>query len=112
MKEKVGFIAVIKCLLKKTDIEIIESLAKKTGLSCDDIKDMMAYNMFTVNQFSNLTGLSVSSILNKTRETVIDGNIGTELNYCHPFRDKKFEGPKFIVRDVKSEKFIDKFINR
>jgi hypothetical protein len=106
MEEKVGLIKGVECKFVKTDIEIIDSLVARTGMGAEMIRVMMRYNMFTINQFSDLTGLSVSHILNKTRPSVIDGVVGTELDFCFPFQDQGNPGPKFIVRNDKSEKYI------
>jgi hypothetical protein len=106
MEEKIGLIKGIECRLVKTDAELIEMLAKRTEISAEKVKEMMRYNIFTINQFATLTKLSVSHILNKTRPSVINGGIGTELNYCYPFQDTENEGPKFIYRDEKAEKFL------
>ena len=107
MEEKTGLITGIECKLSKTDGALIESIASRREISQDKVRCMMRYNMFTINQFSNLTGLSVSHVLNKTRPSVIDGKIDTELNFCYPFQDSMNEGPKFILRDKKSEKYIN-----
>jgi len=107
MEEKFGLIKGVECKFVKTDSELIESLAKKLELPVDKTKEMMRYNMFTVNQFAQLTGLAVSSITNKARPSInSDGIWYTELDYCFPFSDKENEGPKFIIRNEKAEKLL------
>ena len=106
MEEKLGLLKGVECKFVKTDPELIQALVVRTGMNEDAVKAMMRYSMFTVNQFSDLTGLSVSHILNKTRPSVINGSVGVELDYCYPFRDKDNDGPKFIVRNAKAEKYL------
>ena len=109
MEEKFGLITGIECKFIKTDLEIIESIATRTGIDATRIKVMMRYNIFTVNQFANKSGLSVSTVLNKTRLPVMNkenGLWGVELDFCFPFSDLENEGPKFIVRNEKSEKYL------
>ena len=107
-KSQIGLIAEIDCRFKKTDASLIASISEKRGIPEDRIKSKMKYNMFTINQFADITGLSVSNILNKTRSSVINGVINTELNFCYPFSDENNEGPKFIVRDAKAEEYINR----
>lgn len=106
MEEKIGLVMGIECKLSRTDMALIESIAQNRAIGVERVKSMMRYNMFTINQFANLSGLSVSNVLNKTRPAVIEGKIGTELNFCYPFQDNINDGPKFILRDEKSEKFL------
>ena len=96
----------LECKFVKTDPEVIESVANKTGKDPQKIQRAMRYNVFTVKTFATLTGLSVSTILNKTSESVINGNIDTELDFCYPFGLEEDEGPKFIVRNEKAEKYF------
>ena len=106
MEEKFGLIRGVKCQFKKTDQEVIDVISAKTGIKPEDIRDMMLYNMFTVGQFSKLSGLTVSVVHNKTRPVLVDGNYTTELNFCFPFSEPDNEGPKFIIRDSKSDNFL------
>jgi hypothetical protein len=106
MEEKIGLIKGVECKFVKTDPELIEALSVRLGMTIDDVKSLMRYNMFTVKQFAVLAGVTVSHILNKTSVSVINGNIGTELDFCHPFSVREEIGPKFIVRNEKSEKYI------
>jgi hypothetical protein len=108
MEEKFGLIENVECKFVKTDPAIIESMSKRTGIPIEKMKSMLRYNMFTVNQFAQISQLAVSSVTNKTRPSINsdDGSWDTELDYCFPFRDKDQEGPKFVVRNAKSEKYI------
>jgi hypothetical protein len=104
--KKFGLIPGIECKFVKTDPSIIEALAKKTETPIEQIKCMMRYNMFTVNQFSQLACMPISTVTNKTRPAFKEGEIDTELDWCFPFQDKENEGPKFILRNEKSEKYL------
>jgi hypothetical protein len=106
MEEKIGLIKDIECRFVKTDPETIDAIALKRTIDADIVRRMMRYNMFTIRQFAKLTGVTVSHILNKTSVSVINGIIGTELDYCYPFRDTDMEGPKFIVRNEKAENHL------
>ena len=106
MEDKVGLLRGYECKFSKTNDDLILQLADKTTLNKEIVREMMRYNVFTINQFSFLARLSVSHVLNKTRPSVIDGAISTELDYCYPFSDPDGTGPKFIVRNSKSEKYL------
>ena len=109
MEDKFGLITGIECKYVKTDPEIIEAIAKRTGIDPLRVKSMMRYNIFSVLQYSELSGLAVSSILNKTRPSIVnkeDGALGTELDFIYPFQTKDQSAPKFIVRNGKSEKYL------
>jgi hypothetical protein len=106
MEEKFGLIKGIECKTVKTDQALIDALSKKTGIDSDKMYWMLRYNMFTVNQFSQLSGLTVSVIHNKIRPVLEGETYITELDFCYPHQDKENEGPKFIVRNAKSEKLL------
>ena len=106
MEEKLGLINGIECKFVKTDPSLIESLAKSTGMTTDMIKGMMRYNIFTVNQFSQLTGKAISTITNLTRPIYREGALVTDLDFCFPFADNVNEGPKFVIRNEKAEKYL------
>ena len=106
MEEKYGLISEVECKFVKTDTTLIESLSETTGIPIELVRKAMRYNIFTVNQFSQLTGKAISTITNMTRPIYRDGKLVTDLDYCFPFPDKDNEGPKFIFRNEKSEKYI------
>ena len=76
MEEKFGLIQGIECRFVKTDPEIVEAISKRTGIDALKVKYMMRYNIFTVAQFAELSQLAISSILNKTRPTIIEKSTG------------------------------------
>ena len=109
MEEKYGLITEIECRLVKADSDLIDIIHARTGIGKDDIKAMTRYNMFVVNQFISLTGLAESTIRNNFRPSVMDKDTGkwdTKLDFCFPFRTDKDQGPLFIVRNKKSEKYL------
>jgi hypothetical protein len=106
MEEKFGLIKGVKCQLHKTDPELIKALSKRTGIDIDKLRVMMLYNVFTISQFADITGLAVSTITNKTRPLIINGKYDTELDYCYLFIDKEGDGPKYIVRNHKAVKYL------
>lgn len=106
MEEKFGLLKDVECKFVKTDPAIIEGMSKRLGIPVEQIKHMLRYNMFTVSQFADLSQLAVSTITNKTRPLMIDGKYDTELDYCYPYQNKRGDSPKFIVRNSKSEKYL------
>ena len=96
----------VECRFVKTEPTLIEKIAIKRGLPELVVKSMMRYNVFTVNQFVSLTGLPVSTVTNKTRPSILNGQIYFELDSVYPFQDAEGTGPKFILRNDKSEKYF------
>lgn len=107
----------VTLLLVKTDPEIINKLFERLKVEgCNgcknpyreipQVKALMRYNVWTVDQFCDVSGLSVSTITNLTRPFVVGENLITKLDYCFPCPDSNGRGPKFIVRNKKSEPYI------
>jgi len=105
-QQKFGLLKGIECRFVKTDPELIEAIATKLGLSIAQVKGLMRYNMFTVPQFVKLTGLTRSMIEDRTQPSVVDGAYNTNLDYTYPFSSIDKDGPKFIVRNKKAEKYL------
>ena len=108
MDEKIGLVKEQIRLIKKDD-ELISHLSKKldlTDLYKERLADILRYNVWTVSQFSDLTGLSKPTITNKMRPLYKNGSLVTELDFCYPFADLDGPGPKFIVRNEKSERLL------
>ena len=104
MNEKVGLIKISIRLVKK-DEELVDAIMRERDLPEADreaVIEMLRMNVWTVNQFADLTGFKQGSIANKCRPIYRDGKIFTELDYCYPFADLEGLGPKFIVRNEKS----------
>jgi DNA-binding transcriptional ArsR family regulator len=108
MDERIGLVKVQIRLVKKDD-ELINHLIQKLGLtdeSKEKIAEILRHNIWTVGQYSDLTGLSKPTITNKMRPLYKNGSLITELDFCFPFADLDGPGPKFIVRNEKSEKLL------
>lgn len=96
----------VECKFVKTDPALIENLAIKRNLPVAAVKSMLRYNVLTVNQFVALTNLPLSTVTNKTRPSVQEGRIYFELDPVYPFQDAEGTGPKFILRNEKSERYL------
>jgi len=121
MKEQRKGILNIEIALVRTDPKLLKKLCERinfeTGhadtedkwITEDEVRNLMRYNVWTVEQFSDVSGLSVSTITNLTRPYFVGENsdeIEVKLDICFPFSDADGRGPKFIVRNEKSEKYI------
>lgn len=106
METKVGLINNVTCQFKKIDPELIDRIHQRTSIEPEIIRNILRYNILTINQFAKLAKLSVSNVLNKTRASVVNGDVGTELDFCYPFSDDENDGPKFIFRNEKAEKYL------
>lgn len=96
----------VECKFMKTEPELITSIATTRNLKPESVKKMTRYNMFTIPQFSLLTGLNVSTIHNYTRPSMEGSKLTTKLDFCYPFPNDEETGPKFIVRNEKSDKYL------
>ena len=108
MEEKFGLITGVECNFKKSEPETIKAIAKRLDRKYDEIKEVLRYNILTVEQFCDLSELARSTVDNKTRPLMNKetGQLETELDFCYPFRGLKKMGPKFIVRNEKSERYL------
>lgn len=108
MAEKHGLIKTPIRLVKK-DEELVERIMKDRDLpeaDRDAVIEILRHNLWTINQFRDLTGFKESTISNKTRPAYKNGGLVTELDHCYPFADLEGMGPKFIVRNEKSEAML------
>ena len=105
--EILGLITGVECKFVKTDPLLIEELAKEKNLSEGMVKIWMRYNIFTVKQFSDLSGLTVGAVTNLTRPS-LNGTqvVAPKINFCYPFPDHDGNGPKYIFRNEASEKYF------
>ena len=98
-------------LIKKND-ELALAIMKQQKLPEEKatlIAYIMRYNMWTMAQFGDLTGYAPSTITNLTRPFYNKaGELVTELDFCYPFKSLEGSGPKFIIRNEKSESFLPK----
>ena len=117
MEEETGQI-VIEIKLVKTDPKIIQKVfarlkeetkkRKHPYIDENQVKTLMRYNIWTIDQFCDVSGLKVSSVNNLARPTFSfnEKKFNSKLNYCFPLPDSDGNGPKFIVRNIKSESYI------
>lgn len=112
MEQKQGLLNETIRLVKKNE-ELTKHLRKNMKTLVDEslVQDMLKYNVWTIRQFSDLTGYKEATILNKTRPIYKGEELVTELDFCFPFMDTQGTGPKFIVRNEKSEKMLPKIIS-
>lgn len=108
----------VEVALVKTEPEILKKLfarfqsERESGkenpyIDEKSIKILMRYNVWTVDQFCDVSGRNVSTITNLTRPSLEKGSdIVIKLDTCYPFPDSGGKGPKFVVRNQKSEKYI------
>lgn len=108
MNEKIGLIKTNIRLVKK-DEELAQRIMDEQGVeevNEPTVYEMLRHNIWTTRQFSDLTGLAESTIANKCRPQYKNGELSTELDFCYPFADLDGMGPKFIVRNEKSESLL------
>ena len=97
--------------LKKADPEQVSSIAHKHNIEPEKARIMMRYSCWTVKQFADLTGRTVSLINRELNYGSVKGGVmSPSLNACYPFEDKDGNGPKFVLRDEKSEEFLKKHL--
>lgn len=117
MEEECGLVN-IEVVFVKTDPEIIKKLflrlkeeTKETKYPYTEesqVRTLMRYNVWSIDQFCDVSGLKVSSVNNLARPTFSfnDNKLSSKLNYCFPHPDSGGKGTKFIVRNEKSEAYI------
>jgi hypothetical protein len=113
MEEEFGLVN-IEVAFVKTDPEMIKKLFARLNKEKAEeykeekqVKSLMRYNVWTIKQFSDVSGLAVSTITNLARPYYNDEKeLNTRLDYCYPYPDSGGAGPKFVVRNEKSEKYI------
>lgn len=108
MSEKIGLVKNPIRLVKK-DEELVDRIMKAQDLMEEDretIIEILRHNIWTTNQFRDLTGFKESTITNKTRPSYRHNELVTELDFAYPFADLNGTGPKFIVRNEKSEAML------
>jgi hypothetical protein len=116
MEEEIGLVSVTVVPIK-VDPDILDKLftrlnaEKKEGCTNPyqnktQVKTLMRHNIWTVDQFADISGFSVSTITNMARPGFIGNKLGSKLDVCFPFPDSGGRGPKFILRNEKSEKYI------
>jgi|GEM_PF-1681638 hypothetical protein len=106
----------IEVVFVKTDPELIKKLfarLKEETKDCkcpyteeSQVRLLMRYNVWTIDQFCDISGLKVSTINNMVRPTFTANRFGLKLDFCYPHPSSDGTGPKFIVRNDKSERYV------
>jgi len=108
MDNKIGLIDQEVRLIKRDD-ELTRRILSERSIEVEKeerVREMLRYNLWTITQFSDITGLAISTIANKCRPVYKNGVLMTDLDFCYPFADIQGTGPKFIVRNEKSERYL------
>lgn len=97
----------------KLDEDLYNHIIKSRNISDEEeqyrVKEALRHNIFTVTMFSDMTGIPLSTVNNKTLiKQKKDGEIYTDLDYTCPWPSLKKFGGKFIIRNSKSEELLRK----
>jgi hypothetical protein len=106
---QLGLIENTENRLFKIDPDFVKGIVERRAnpkITESIVRKELRNGFFTIKQFSDLSGLDTSTIHNLLKPTIINGEVGTKLDYCHPFPDSEGNGPKFIYRNDKSEKYL------
>ena len=106
--DKIGLLKVDVHPVEK-DEKLANKIIQARGLSREDlpkILDMLKYNVFTIQQFSELSGKVISAIQFNMAPSYRGDVLDTALDYCYPFESLDKKGPKFIVRNEKSINYL------
>ncbi len=103
-----GIVEDFEMKLVKTDLDLITEIAIKRDLLPDFVKEIMRYNRWTYNQYADLTGRKPHTLINHARQVImVDEKPTTKLQSCHPYPHSNGKGPKFIVRNENSMRFLE-----
>jgi len=93
--------------LNKKDIgELAERISTHRKLDKKDVIKMLRYNAWTFRQYSELTGFREGSISNKGRPKFVGGEWVSDIDIVFPFPSMHSSGPRFVVNNEKSRKYI------
>ena len=103
----------VEVRLVKFDEDLYNHIIKSRSISKKEsqetIREALRYNIFTVNMFSDMTGIPISTINNKTSLKLgNDDKVYTELDFTFLWPSLSKVGFKFIVRNEKSEELLKK----
>lgn len=94
---------------RKADHGLIKDISELRDIPVEKVYSMMRYNLWTPQQFANLTGKSVHTINNLTIQgKQVHMEMVTAVNIHYPFPNRDTLGPKFIIRDDMSMEIIRK----
>jgi len=110
-------LANIEIALVKTEPEVIRRLFARLSSEANNgcknpykeekqVRKLMRYNVWTIDQFCDISGFRVGKISNLSRPNFDGTKYVSELDICYPFPESTGKGPKFIIRNEKSEKYI------
>jgi len=110
MEEKLGLQQKEIRLVKKNE-SLIKAIYDKVkndnpSVTMELIREMLRYDVWTIRQFSDLTGLAESTIANKCRPQYRNDGLTTELDFTYTHPDFQGKGWKGIIRNEKSEKLL------
>ena len=92
--------------LVKISTELLEKISRKMNIAPVEIQQMIRHNVFTITQFAQLCGKKVSTINKLSEQKVKGGEVVSSLDLAFPFPDFVGKGPKFILRNEKSEQYL------
>ena len=98
--------ALIKKLFARLSTEDCKG-CKNPYINEKQVKALMRYNIWTIKQFSDVSGLTISGVNNLLRPRIVGGKlVNAKMDVCFPCPDSDGHGPKFIVRNERSERYI------
>lgn len=92
--------------LVKIDSNLLEKISRRLNKAPAQIQAILRHNVFTITQFAQLCGKKVSTINKLSEQKVKNGQVVSSLDLAFPFPDFEKEGPKFILRNEKSEQYL------
>lgn len=115
MEQKILGLVEEEIRLVKKDEELALSIIKSRGWGNNQDKinyvySCLRYNMFTVLQFAELSGIKESVLHNYYLSPSYnkESQLVTRLDHCFPFKSADKNGPKFIMRNEKSLKILNR----
>ena len=112
--ENINGIPDVTISLVKMDKDLNEKISQKTGIPLEIVQTMMRYNVWTINQYSDIAGRSVATITNLTLRPILNretGRISMALDYCYPQPNFGGKGGKCIFRNEKSMTYLHNCIS-
>jgi len=107
---KIGLIEIEVRLVRKDEL-LVNKIMKARKWGEDKLPyvfNCLRYNILTLDQFSDLTGIPRSTISSLISPKVDreNGEIYTKIDSCYPFKNLRTRGQLFIIRNEKSEKYF------
>lgn len=90
--------------------DTVPSISKARGISPEEVRTLLAYNVVTFPQLAILTGVSESQLRNASVPSIKrNGEPSCWLTLCNPFPDEK-KGKLFILVNDKCLEYIRRTI--